>query len=109
MAEDAEFGADRRGDELPAELADPTSRVARLAAAKKVVEDRAAAEQAACQQRLRLPAASGRTCAAEEERRGSKLRGRKPKDPGDTPDADGRASVTDPELRIMKDGRGNYV
>ena len=101
-AEDVEFGADRRGDELPAELADPRSRVARLAAAKQVIEDRAAAAQAAYQQRL------GER-GAEEEARGSKLRGRKPKDPGDTPDPDARANVTDPQSRIMTDGHGNYV
>lgn len=43
-AEDAEFGADRRGDELPPELADPTTRKARIAAAIAAIEAEKAAE-----------------------------------------------------------------
>lgn len=101
-AEDARFGTHRRGDELPEELADPTSRVARLAAAKQQLEEAKQAEQDAYQQHLAER-------AAKEAERGRKLRGRKPKDPGVVPDADARANVTDPESRIMKDGRGRWV
>jgi transposase len=43
-AEDVEFGADRRGDELPPELVDPTTRKARIAAAIAQVEAEKAAE-----------------------------------------------------------------
>jgi hypothetical protein len=43
-AEDAEFGSDRRGDELPPELADPTTRKARIAAAIAAIEAEKAAE-----------------------------------------------------------------
>jgi transposase len=50
-AEDELFGADRRGDELPAELADPATREARIAAAIAEVEAEQAAEQA--EQRVR--------------------------------------------------------
>jgi transposase len=43
-AEDAEFGADRRGDELPPELADPATRKARIAEALAQIEAEKAAE-----------------------------------------------------------------
>jgi transposase len=43
-AEDAEFGPDRRGDELPPELADPTTRKARIAEALAQIEAEKAAE-----------------------------------------------------------------
>jgi len=52
-AEDAEFGADRRGDEAPPELADPRSRKARIAQilaelqAEQAEQQAGAAEQAA--------------------------------------------------------------
>lgn len=41
-AEDAEFGADRRGDELPAELATPEDRLAKMREAKAAIEAEAA-------------------------------------------------------------------
>jgi transposase/predicted regulator of Ras-like GTPase activity (Roadblock/LC7/MglB family) len=43
-AEDAEFGPDRRGDELPAELADPATRKARIAEALAQIEAEKAIE-----------------------------------------------------------------
>lgn len=43
-AEDAEFGVDRRGDELPPELADPTTRKARIREALAQIEAEKAAE-----------------------------------------------------------------
>lgn len=43
-AEDAEFGPDKRGDELPPELADPASRKARIVAALAQIEAEKAAE-----------------------------------------------------------------
>jgi transposase len=43
-AEDAGFGPDRRGDELPPELADPTTRKARIAEALAQIEAEKAAE-----------------------------------------------------------------
>lgn len=46
-AEDAAYGPDRRGDELPATLADPQSRLARLQEAKRQLEAENAARQAA--------------------------------------------------------------
>ena len=47
VAEDARFGAERRGDELPAELARRESRLARIQAAKAALEAEARAPAAA--------------------------------------------------------------
>ena len=46
-AEDAEYGRDRRGDELPAELQRRESRLKRIREAKQALEARAKAEAAA--------------------------------------------------------------
>src|SRR6202165_2871097 len=50
-AEDAEYGADRRGDELPAELQRRESRLKRIREAKRVLEARAKDEGAAAGER----------------------------------------------------------
>jgi transposase len=72
-AEDAEYGADRRGDELPAELQRRESRLERIREAKRVLEARAKDEAAAGQP----------TDAAK-------------------PDPKAQYNFTDPESRIMK-------
>jgi transposase len=85
-AEDIEHGPDRRGDELPDELARRQSRLARIQAAKKLLEERARAE------------------AAEE----AALRCAEGKSPPTTPPAEAvpdpkdQINFTDPESRIMK-------
>jgi transposase len=73
-AEDAEHGADRRGDELPAELQRRESRLKRIREAKRALEARAQAEAAA----------SGKPVEAAK------------------PDAKAQYNFTDPESRIMK-------
>src|SRR4029453_4132572 len=73
-AEDAEYGADHRGDELPAELQRRESRLQRIRDAKRALEARAKEEAAA----------SG-----------------KPADSA-TPDPKAQYNFTDPESRIMK-------
>ncbi|HVQ15057.1 MAG TPA: IS1182 family transposase [Vicinamibacterales bacterium] len=73
-AEDAEYGADRRGDELPAELQRRESRLARIREAKKVLEARAKDAAVANEQ------------AAESAK----------------PDPKAQYNFTDPESRIMK-------
>ena len=73
-AEDAEYGADRRGDELPAELQRRESRLERIREAKRVLEARAKDEAAAAGQP---------TDAAK-------------------PDPKAQYNFTDPESRIMK-------
>jgi transposase len=73
-AEDAEHGADRRGDELPAELQRRESRLARIREAKQTLEARAKDAAVAADQ------------------------------PADTakPDPKAQYNFTDPESRIMK-------
>jgi len=73
-AEDAEYGADRRGDELPAELQRRESRLKRIREAKRALEARAKAEAAAAGK----PADSAK------------------------PDPKAQYNFTDPESRIMK-------
>jgi transposase len=85
-AEDSEHGPDRRGDELPEELARRQSRLAKIQAAKKLLEERArneAAEEAARRQ------AEGKSPPATP--------------PGEAvPDPKDQINFTDPESRIMK-------
>jgi transposase len=73
-AEDAEYGADRRGDELPAELQRRESRLKRIREAKRALEARAKAEAAAARE------------SAESVK----------------PDSKAQYNFTDPESRIMK-------
>jgi transposase len=73
-ADDAEYGVDRRGDELPAELQRRESRLARIREAKQALEARAKAEAAAAGE----PTASAK------------------------PDPKAQYNFTDPESRIMK-------
>jgi len=73
-AEDAEYGADRRGDELPAELQRRESRLKRIREAKRALEARAKDEAAAAD----TPAESAK------------------------PDPKAQYNFTDPESRIMK-------
>jgi transposase len=73
-AEDAEYGRDRRGDELPAELHRRESRLKRIREAKQALEARAKAEAAA----TGTPTKTA------------------------TPDPKAQYNFTDPESRIMK-------
>jgi transposase len=96
--DDERFG-ERRGDELPPELADPTTRRARLRAAKERLEAEVADAQAAHEAHLQ-------SRAALEAQRGGKLRGRKPKPPPATVAPAARANVTDPESRLVRGAAG---
>lgn len=99
--EDEQFG-DARGDELPAELADPVTRRARLERAKRELE----AEQAALVAEHEAMLARR---AEHRQRTGRNPRGRPPGDgPGAEPPADAKRNITDPDSRIMRD-RGAHV
>jgi transposase len=74
QAEDAEFGPDRRGDELPAELQRRESRIKRIREAQRALEARAKDEAAA----------AGKPTESA------------------TPDPKAQYNFTDPESRIMK-------
>jgi transposase len=93
--EDALYG-DARGDELPAEFADPTTRAERIRAALE---------------RLRAERAESvdQQAAAEARRQatGQRKRGRKP-NPDRRPDPPPRANMTDPDSRTMR-VRGGFV
>ncbi len=87
-AEDAEFGPDFRGDELPAELQRRETRRAKIREAMQRLE----AEQAA------VDAASGRGTG----------RTKRLTRPNGTPPDDAQMNFTDPESRVMKTGRGDF-
>jgi hypothetical protein len=87
--ENAEHGADRRGDEMPAWVADKAKRLEKIRAAKAALE---AAAAAAAEEKAKEP----------QKYRG----GRKPKTPPGTPKDKAQRNFTDPESRIMKAGGG---
>jgi transposase len=97
-AEDKQFG-EARGDELPAELADPGSRRARLREAKRQLDAEHEAARQAHEDRL---AARGE----REAELGRKLGGRKPKAPPERVDPRARMNVTDLDSRSVRTARG---
>jgi transposase len=100
-AEDERFG-DARGDELPAELADPVTRRERLERAERELE----AEQAALVAEHEAMLARR---AEHRERTGRNPRGRPPGDgPPAAPPAEAKRNITDPDSRIMH-ARGALV
>ena len=109
--EDAQYGKDRHGDELPAELQRRESRLQKIGEAKAALEqeakEKAAEQRAEAEQKLAE--------REEEERRtGKKKPGRKPEpcDPEQArPDDTAQRNFTDPESRIMPDGanKGSFV
>lgn len=91
-AEDAEFG-DRRGDELPASLADPDGRRARLTAAR----ERLIAEDAA-----KAADHQAKVDGWQHRRDRGELAGRKPNPNPPEAKTEPRANVTDPDARVMR-------
>jgi len=91
--EDDKYGPDRRGDELPEELAHRESRLKRIQEAKRVLEAKAkAAAQEAQKQREQ-----------EDSKSGNKpQRGRKRKAVSEVPVYNKQYNFTDPESSIMK-------
>jgi hypothetical protein len=93
-AEDELYGADMRGDELPAELARRETRLAVLREAKAALE--------------------GEAKEREQERRAAmRAEGREPRDPPDGRDAfapkpTAQRNFTDPDSRIMKASDGAF-
>jgi transposase len=111
VAEEAQYGKGRRGDELPEELARRENRLKKIAEAKAELErearrkaegERAEAEAKLAQRR------------EEEERTGKKKGGRQPQvpDPDQArPDPTAQRNFTDPDSRIMPDGanKGSFL
>ena len=99
--EDRLYGPTHRGDELPEELEDPGSRLARIKEAKGRLEAKAKAEREEQEKKLR-------DREEEEKAAGRKKPGPKPQDPEDAVRGDRKANATDPDSRIMKTRQG-YV
>ncbi len=93
-AEDAEFGADRRGDELPAELQRRETRLQKIREAKQALEAEAEAAEKARR--------------AELEQQGKTPR--RPPDGRDPfkPKPKAQRNFTDPDSRIMKTSDGAF-
>ncbi|MGH9044208.1 MAG: IS1182 family transposase [Acidimicrobiales bacterium] len=96
-AEDEVFGEEKRGDEVPEELARRQSRLAKLRAAKEALEEEArdkaarkAAERAAEKGATDDEASRARTCATDKA----------------VPDKKAQRNFTDPESRMMKTNDG---
>ena len=100
-AEDAEFGADKRGDELPDWVADKEKRIAKIRAAQAELE--AEAKAMAEEEKRRRAEAD-----AKREAEGRKRPGKEPADVSEAPDPKAQKNFTDPESRIMKSKDG-YV
>jgi len=99
-AEDAEYGPDRRGDELPEELRHRESRLRKIREAKAALEAKAQAKA----ERQRAEHAAKTAQAAAE---GRKPRPAKP--PRETPEDRMQYNFTDPESHIMKNADGAFV
>lgn len=95
-AEDAAFGTEQRGDELPPELADRHTRLARLREARAQLAAAEAGRQARYDERLAE--------RAELEADGRRPLGPPPRPPAPRPEA--RANATDPDSRMMKTRAG---
>lgn len=101
-AEDERYGPDHRGDELPEELRDRHSRLARLKVAKARLDAEERERQQAYEEHLKER-------EAKEAASGKRLRGRKPKAPDPEEAKEARANITDPDSRIMKTRSGAYI
>jgi len=98
--EDALYGKNHRGDELPTELATRESRLARLNEAKAQLEHQAQQKAAVQEEKIER--------RKQEEETGKKKRGRKPREPDEIPQEKAKANLTDLDSRIMKTRHG-YV
>jgi len=99
QAEDRQHGS-RRGDELPAELANPSGRLARLQQAKTQLEAEAAERQRRYQTRVAELAAAARA-------RGQQPRAHlKPRRRDEAPNPKAAANVTDPDSRFLHTRNG---
>jgi transposase len=99
-AEDAQFGKDRRGDELPAELARRESRLAKLREAKQALEEQARA--AAAEHAADLARRKGADEDTVAQRAASAAAAAVPK-----PKA--QRNFTDPDSRIMLTSDGSFA
>ncbi len=103
--EDAEFGKDKRGDELPEELSRATTRLERIRAAKRELEQEA---KQAHEQAKKVQEPSGGSSSGSDG--GTQLPSHRVPTEGDgSPTVKAQRNFTDPESRIMVDGDGAFV
>src|ERR1035441_3459353 len=108
-AEDAKYGKDKRGDELPEELSRRESRLKKIQQAKAELEKEAEekAEQERADAEAKLAARK-----EKEEKTGKKPRGRELQVSAPEqaqPDAKAQRNFTDPESRIMPDRKSTRL
>ena len=102
--EDAKFGKGKRGDEMPPELKRRVSRLKKIIEAKAALEQAARAEASAKAQEVREKLDER---AEKEAATGKKVGGKPPEKPDPetaVPDPKSQRNFTDPESRIMVDG-----
>ncbi len=105
-AEDAEFGPERTGDELPDELSGEVARrERRLSTIRKAKE---ALEREAREEAERVRAADQAERARRAEAGEPKKPGKRP-EPSELPKGDAQRNFTDPDSRIMKNSDKAYV
>jgi transposase/Skp family chaperone for outer membrane proteins len=97
--EDAQYGKDRRGDELPAELARRESRLAKLREAKQALEEQAAAAAAEHAADLARRKGADEATIAERAKTAAEQAVPKPK---------AQRNFTDPDSKIMKTSSGAF-
>lgn len=98
--EDAEYGPERRGDELPEELRSRKERLRKLKEAQARLDAEEAELKAEQAEKIRRR-------EKEERETGRKKRGRKPKPPDEVElPVERRVNLTDPESQILKTRRG---
>ena len=101
-AEDAEYGPDRRGDEVSEELAFREKRLAKIREAKAALEqearERAEARKANRSKKEAQAAASGKSLPGPQANTSVK-----------EPDGNAQRNFTDPDSRIMKDSNKAFV
>jgi hypothetical protein len=98
-AEDARFGKDKRGDELPAELARRESRLVKMAVAQASLEAEAAARaRKEAEEKSRVRGDDDETTATKGEKAAEKAE----------PKPNAQRNFTDPDSRIMKTADGSF-
>ena len=97
--EDATFGKDKRGDELPEELRFREGRLAKIRQAISELE--AEAKEAAQQEASELD-------SSDDDPKPTK-RGRRKRPPSDVPEDKAQRNFTDPESRIMKSAEKSFI
>ena len=99
-AEDARYGKDRRGDELPAELSRRESRLAKLRAARQALEEAARAEAEAAAAAKAADRGEDDDTTAERVAQARENATVKPK---------AQRNFTDPDSKIMKTSDGSFA